>query len=119
MECKYNHEVQAEIDVVLKKIDVWKNLFSIKVEFYSDGWAIILKEDKVYARRIVIFKSVNNNLYSIKSFEVWFDDYKKEKFKEIFSAEVKSQEEVLKELKAVIYGKDLLNNLSEIYHNHF
>ncbi|MFX1316950.1 MAG: hypothetical protein ACFE9T_13900 [Promethearchaeota archaeon] len=120
MENKFSLEIKNEIDDILEKIDYWKSSFSINLEFYFNGWAIFLKEKNIYPRCIVIFKSYNTNLFSIKSFEVHLNNYKKEEFKEIYSVEnIDNQNALFKELKEIIYGKDILNNASKIYRNRF
>ena len=117
MENKYSLETQAEIENILKKIH-FKNSFSVKYEFFFDGWAIFLKEKTSYPRLIIIFKSYLKNSFSIKSFEIYNDNYRKEKYNQLyFVEEIKTIEELIKELNAVIYGKDLVKNVSEIYHN--
>ncbi len=113
-------QIQTEIDDFKKKIQVWKNLFDIKIEFYIDGWAIFLREKSFYPRIIIIFKSYEKCSYSIKSFEIHLRNYKDEEFKELYSIEsIKDQKYLLNELKEVIYGKDLINSASKIYKNTF
>lgn len=119
MENKYSLEIQKEIDDILNNIDAWKDLFFINYEFYYDGWAIFLKEKNIYPRKIVIFKSYSKNSYSIKSFEIHFNNnIKKEKFKELYSKKnIENKKKLLNELKEIIYGKDLLFLASKIYYN--
>ena len=76
MENKYSIKTQKEINYILENISIWKDLFFIQTEFFIDGWALYLKEKTIYARKIVIFKS--NSQYSIKSFEIHLNNYKKE-----------------------------------------
>ena len=120
MKNKFSPEIQNEIDDIFEKIHIWKELFYFKVEFYFDGWAIFLREKNLYPRSIVIFKSYAKNTYSLKSFEIHLHNLKKEEFKEIYSKEnIRIHENMLKELKEVIYGKDLLRNASKTYKNAF
>jgi len=120
MKNKFSLEIQNEIDDIFEKINIWKELFFFKVEFYFDGWAIFLREKNLYPRSIVIFKSYAKNTYSLKSFEIHLHNLKKEEFKEIYSKEnIRNHENLLKELIEVIYGKDLLRNASKTYKNAF
>ena len=120
MKNKFSPEIQNEIDDIFEKIHIWKELFYFKVEFYFDGWAIFLREKNLYPRSIVVFKSYAKNTYSLKSFEIHLHNLKKEEFKEIYSKEnIRIHENMLKELKEVIYGKDLLRNASKTYKNAF
>lgn len=119
MENKYSLETQVEIENVLKKIQ-FKNLFSIKYEFFFDGWAIFLKEKALFPRSIVIFKSYNNDSFSIKSFEIYLDNYKEEKYKQIYVVEdITNIADLIKELNEITYGKDLINYTSKKYYNYF
>ena len=120
MKDKISPETQKEIEQIKLRIYAWKNLFDIEVKLYVDGWAIFLREKNVYPRSIIIFKSYENGTYSIKSFEIHLRNYKDEVFKELYTADnIENQKDLLNELKDVIYGKDLLNNASEIYKNTF
>jgi len=117
---KFSPEIQKEIEGIIKKIQLWKDLFSIKLEFYYDGWAIFLKEKNIYPRCIVIFKSYESNQFSIKSFDIYLQNYKKEEYHEIYSVEnIKFHSDLIMELKDVIYGKDLGNQVLQIYKKHF
>jgi len=120
MKNKFSPEIQNEIDDIFEKIHIWKELFYFKVEFYFDGWAIFLREKNLYPRSIVIFKSYSKTTYSLKSFEIHLHKLKKEEFREIYSEEnIRNHKDLLKELKEVIYGKDLLKNASKTYKNAF
>jgi hypothetical protein len=117
---KFSEEIQNEIERIFNKIQVWKDLFNIKLEFYYDGWAIFLKEKNLYPRCIVIFKSNENNHYSIKSYNVYLQNYKKEDYQEIYSIEhLNNQDDVIKELREIIYGKDLGSQVLKIYNDTF
>ncbi|MBY8991660.1 MAG: hypothetical protein KGD58_12995 [Candidatus Lokiarchaeota archaeon] len=117
---KFSEEIQKEIEGILNKIQVWNALFNIKLEFYYDGWAVFLKEKNLYPRCIVIFKSNESEQYSIKSYNVYLQNYKKEKYQEIYSIEnINNQDDVLKELRDIIYGKDLGNQALKIYNDAF
>ncbi len=120
MNNKFSAENQAEINDIVSKIQNWKNFFNYKIEFYFDGWAIFLREKNVYPRYITIFKSYNTNTYSIKSFEVYLKDFQKEEFKELYFIDnISTKNDLLKELKDIIYGKDLIQEASELYNNTF
>ena len=120
MNNKFSLEIQKEIEGIIKKIQIWKDLFNIKLDFYYDGWSIFLKEKNVYPRCIVIFKSYESNQFSIKSFDIYLRNYKKEEYDEIYSAEnINNQYDLIKELKEVIYGKDLGRKVFQIYNETF
>jgi hypothetical protein len=120
MENKFSLQTKNEIDVFLKKIKLWKNLFLINYEFFTDGWAIYLKEKLSYPRNIVIFKSYEKNSYSIKSFEIIRDNENKERYRELYHKKnLYNQEDLLKEVREVIYGKDILSTASQIYNANF
>ncbi|MFX0035865.1 MAG: hypothetical protein ACFE9I_09535 [Candidatus Hermodarchaeota archaeon] len=120
MEDKYSPEIQIEINEILNKINDCYNFFDLKIEFYFDGWAIFLREKNLYPRYIIIFKSYANSNYFIKSYEIHLRNYKKEEFKELYSLEnIKNKEALLKELKEIIYGKDLIKNAIKIFNNTF
>ncbi|MFX1345379.1 MAG: hypothetical protein ACFFBC_06970 [Promethearchaeota archaeon] len=117
---KFSSETQKEIDEIIKKIQIWKDLFNIKQEYYIDGWSISLKEKNVYPRCIVIFKSYESNQFDIKSFDVYLRNYKKEEYHEIYSVQkIKNQYDLIKELKQIIYGKDLGSQALKIYNETF
>ncbi|MFX0074663.1 MAG: hypothetical protein ACFE96_04440 [Candidatus Hermodarchaeota archaeon] len=114
MDRKYSLETQKEINAVLANVSEWKNLFSIKVDFFYEGWAIYLKEKSIYPRSIVIFKSYSETHYSIRSFEIHTTD-EKEVFKELyFKEKIETNTELYSEIKEVIYGKDILGSISRI-----
>ncbi len=117
---KFSSETQKEIDGIIKKIKTWKDLFNINQEFYYDGWSISLKEKNVYPRCIIIFKSYESNQFSIRSFDIYLRNYQKEEYHEIYSVEkIKNHHDLIKELKDVIYGKDLGNQVLQIYNKTF
>lgn len=117
---KFSPEIQKEIEGIIKKIQKWKDLFSIELEFYYDGWSILLKEKNIYPRCIIIFKSYESDQFSVKSFDIYLQNYEKEEYHEIYSVEnIKNQYDLLRELKDVIYGKDLGNQVLQIYKNTF
>jgi hypothetical protein len=117
---KFSHETQAEINKIMKKIRRWENFFEFQTEFYFNGWAISLREQNLYPRYIIIFKSYDTGLYSIKSFEVHLKNYQKEEFREIYSNDhLEDMNAMLEELKDVIYGKDLIEEASKIYKDAF
>ena len=117
---KFSPEIQKEIEGIIKEIQKWKDLFSIELEFYYDGWSILLKEKNIYPRCIIIFKSYESDQFSVKSFDIYLQNYEKEEYHEIYSVEnIKNQYDLLRELKDVIYGKDLGNQVLQIYKNTF
>lgn len=117
---KFSPNVQNEFEDIFNKIQLWKDLFDIQCEFYHDGWAISLKERSIYPRSIVIFKFYKKNLYSIKSFEVHLQNYKKEEFHELYSVEdIKTKKELIRELRDIIYGKDLGNHILKMFEDNF
>jgi hypothetical protein len=112
MDKKFSHETQHDLEEILKQLQFWKDIFYIRTEFYFEGWAIFLREKNLYPRCIVIFKSYENQLFSIKSFEIHLQNFKKENFKEIYSVQkIDNQHTLLVELKEIIYGKDLGNQV--------
>ena len=118
MESKYSPEMQSEINRLLDTIKIYKNLFSINIEYFIDGWAIFLNEKKIYPRRIVIFNSHINDSFSIKSFQINLKDCRKEENKELYSIlNLDTIDKVMKELKDIIYGKDMMSYTSEKYFN--
>ena len=120
MKNKFSPEIHAEINEIMTKIQKWKNIFDYKIEFYFDGWAIFLREKYAYPRFITVFKSYDANSYLIKSFEVSLKDFQKEEFKELYSIEnINNINDLLEELKDIIYGKDLINEASNLYNNMF
>ncbi|MFX1376497.1 MAG: hypothetical protein ACFFA0_11860 [Promethearchaeota archaeon] len=117
---KFSPKIQKEIEEIRIKIQSWKKLFSIKLEFYFDGWAIFLREKNVYPRCIVIFKSYESDSFSITSYDIHLQNYEKEQYKEIYSVKnIKTQVKLINELKDVIYGKDLGYQLLQIYNKTF
>jgi len=103
-----------EVKDFSKKLKVWKNLFFIKYELYIDGWAIYLREKIIDPRVIIIFKSYDTGVYSIRSFETKNKLNAKEQFVELYNEDnIDTAEELLHELKQVIYGKDLFNLISK------
>ncbi|MGQ4874726.1 MAG: hypothetical protein ACTSVV_06735 [Promethearchaeota archaeon] len=117
MDYKYDLKTQQEINSIISHIKVWKNLFSINLEYFVDGWALYLREKTLYPRLIVVFK--NEDYFSIKSFEIHFMVYK-ETYKELYKIEkIYDAEEMIKELKAIIYGKDVINSTYQKYLNFF
>jgi len=120
MENKFSLQIQTEINEIIHKIQKWKKFFDTKIEFYFDGWAISLREKNVDPRNITIFKSYERDTYSIKSFEVHLKNYNKEEYKELYSVDnIKDKNDLVDELKDLIYGKDLLEDASKIYKNTF
>jgi hypothetical protein len=120
MKYKISSEIQNEIEYIKQKVQVWQNLFDVEVELYFDGWAIFLREKIMYPRSIIIFKSYEDGTYSIKSFEIHLKNYKDEEFRELYAVErIKNRNDLLIELKDVIYGKDLISDASNMCKNTF
>jgi hypothetical protein len=70
-------------------------------------------EKASYPRLIVFFKPYNCNYFSIKSFEVFYDSKGTEKHSEMYSLDfICGLQNLLKELKEVIYGKDVVSSFS-------
>jgi len=114
MDYKNSLKTQKEVDIVLNKLDEWKSLFSIKVDYFYEGWAIYLKEKSIYPRSIVIFKLYSEDYYSIKSFEI-HSNKEKEIFKELYVNEkIETILNLYSEVKEIIYGKDILGSISRI-----
>jgi hypothetical protein len=118
---KYSIDTQGEIDSILEDFYLWKNLFTIKIEHFIDGWAIYLRELRVKPRLIVIFRSFENNSYSIRSYEIGFNEtLKNEEELELYKIEnLENKNQMIKELRDIIYGKDLLNFASSLLKNFF
>ena len=118
MENKFDKKTEEEINNILKRIEIWKDFFFIDIKFFVDGWGIFLKEKRNYPRNIVIFKPHEKSCYTIKSFEILMTKSNNEKIKEIYSVEnIKNQDNLYNELKEIIFGKDLLNNVLKIHRN--
>ncbi|KKM68822.1 hypothetical protein LCGC14_1456990 [marine sediment metagenome] len=120
MKNKFSPDIQIELNEIKYEIQVWKSLFDIEIELYIDGWAIFLREKNIYPRSIIIFKSYENSTYTIKSFEIHLKNYEKEEFRELYSIEgIKNKNNLLNELKSIIYGKDLMSKASNLYRDNF
>ena len=97
----------------MEKLRLWKDLFSIKINFYVEGWAAHLMEKNIYPRLIVIFKPYECDYFSIKSFEVSYDTKANEKHSELYSRDlIHGFQNLFIELKEVVYGKDVISSLS-------
>ena len=118
---KYSINIEAEIDSILDSFHSWKNLFTINIEHFVDGWAIFLREKRAGPRKIIIFKSYENDSYSIKSSEILFNGLmKREEEIELYTIEdIVRKEQLVKELRAVIYGKDIINFASNKLRQYF
>jgi hypothetical protein len=118
MENKYSLKTQNDINQILKKLEIWKNQFSIEISYYYEGWAINLTEKSIYPRLIIIFSPFNQDIYSIKSFEIHYEENKKETYKEIYVRNyLENIADLLKEVNEIIYGKDLINSISKKYND--
>lgn len=113
MEKKYDYDTQIQVNKLMKKLGIWKDLFSVKINFYVEGWAAYLMEKNIYPRLIVIFKSYDCDCFSIKSFEVSYDAEVNEIHSEIYSRDlIYGFQDLFIELKEVIYGKDIITSIS-------
>jgi hypothetical protein len=113
MEKKYEYDTQIQVDKLMKKLGIWKDLFSVKINFYVEGWAAYLMEKNIYPRLIVIFKPYDCDYFSIKSFEVSYDTKANEIHSEIYSQDlIYGFQNLFVELKEVIYGKDIITSIS-------
>ena len=120
MKNKFSPKIHAEINSIINKIQKWENFFEFRTEFYFNGWAISLREKNLYPRYIIIFKSYDSQMYSIKSFEIHLKNYQKEEYKELYSNNhINDTNSMLEELKEIIYGKDLIQEASRIYRKAF
>ncbi|MFX1298803.1 MAG: hypothetical protein ACFFD2_28590 [Promethearchaeota archaeon] len=120
MKNKFSTKTQTEIDALLERLHEWKEFFEFKTELFFDGWAISLREKSTYPRCIVVFRSYDTNSYSIKSFEIHFENYHKEEYNELYSVDnINNINSLVKELKEIIYGKDLIKEASKIYNDAF
>jgi len=112
---KFSLETQRELESFLEKTKLWKDIFSFKIEFYFDGWAVFLKKNHIYPKCIVVFRSYETGLYSIRSYEIHLDNLNKEEYQEKnFVGNIENETELIKELKAIIYGKDLREKVRKI-----
>jgi len=115
MDPKYCSKTQKEVRTVLKSLFEWENLFSIKVKYFYEGWAVYLREKSMYPRSIVIFRPYSEESFSIKSFEINYDKIKSESYKELYVNEsIHSISDLLREIKQIIYGKDMLGNIKKL-----
>jgi hypothetical protein len=113
MEKKYEYDTQIQVGKLMKKLGIWKDLFSVKINFYVEGWAAYLMEKNIYPRLIVIFKPYDCDYFSIKSFEVSYDTKANEIHSEIYSQDlIYGFQNLFVELKEVIYGKDIITSIS-------
>lgn len=113
MEKKYEYDTQIQVDKLMKKLGIWKDLFSVKINFYVEGWAAYLMEKNIYPRLIVIFKPYDCDYFSIKSFEVSYDTKANEIHSEIYSQDlIYGFQNLFVELKEIIYGKDIITSIS-------
>ncbi|MFW9882598.1 MAG: hypothetical protein ACFFG0_56775 [Candidatus Thorarchaeota archaeon] len=120
MKNKFSIKTQTEIDALLERLQEWKEFFEVKTELFFDGWAISLREKSAYPRSIVIFRSYDANSYSIKSFEILFKNYHKEEYNELYSIDnINNINSLVKEIREIIYGKDLIKEASKIYNDTF
>ncbi len=114
MNDKFNAKTQIELNSVLERLDEWKTLFFFEVRYFYEGWAIYMREKSVYPRSIVIFKSYYEEYYSIKSFEIHFNN-EKETHKELYINEKIDTIPMLQtEIKEIIYGKDILDSITKL-----
>ena len=118
MENKFSFKTQEEINNLKKRINQWKTLFSVEERYYLEGWAIYLRENTLYPRNIVIFKPYEQDCYELKSFEIIIDEHDNEKLEELYRINnIGDQDQLMMELKDVIYGKDILESTTEKFKN--
>ncbi|MFW9936557.1 MAG: hypothetical protein ACFFD5_02845 [Candidatus Thorarchaeota archaeon] len=116
MEDKYSLKTQSDITQILSSLEVWKKQFSFDISYYYEGWAINLTEKSIYPRLIVIFSSYHDDSYSVKSFEIYFDEHQKKFYKELYvNNKLDNILDLMKEINEIIYGKDLINSISKEY----
>ena len=114
MEAKFSPQVQNEIKNLRKLVSQWEDLFFIEVAYYLEGWALFLREKALFSRLIVIFKSYTKDYYDLKSIEILLDLEKKERYNELYKREKINQIDLVRELREVIYGKDLIEATSSL-----
>ena len=114
MENKYSRKTQCLIEKLLKFIEYWDNIFSVSINYYIEGWAAYITEKSMFSRSIVVFNPYNFDYFSLKSFEISYDKNAKEMFTELYSKEnIQGIENLLHELKEVIFGKDLIKTIKK------
>jgi hypothetical protein len=111
MESKYSLKTQKEIEALSDKIDEWKEIFTITLKYFCEGWAFYLREKNLFPRLIVIFKPYLEDSYILKSFDIHINLENNETYEELYtSEEFEDIDLLIKELKEVLYGKDLLKS---------
>ena len=111
MESKYSLKTQKEIEDLSDKIDEWKEIFTITLKYFYEGWAFYLREKNIYPRLIVIFKPYIEDFYILKSFDIHINPENNETYEELYtSEEIEDLNLLVKELKDVLYGKDLIKS---------
>lgn len=114
MEEKYSPTTQKEIDIIIQYLDQWNNLFSIEINYYFEGWSISLREKTVYPRYIVIFKAYDQKSYSIRSFEIHYNQIGKEHLKDLYFNDNIISVKILKnEIRNILYGKDIIESVGD------
>jgi len=117
MENKFAPYMEDKVHKLLSYLDDWKGLFSIKLNYYEEGWAISLREKSIYPRYIVIFKPYDLDKYSLKSFEIHFDENNNEALKEIYyNKDIYNLNALFTEVKEIIYGKDIADKILRDFH---
>jgi hypothetical protein len=112
MDKKYSPTTQKEIDNISQYLDQWSNLFSLEINYYIEGWSICLREMTIYPRFIVIFKPYDQKSYSIKSFEIHYDQTGNEHFKDLyFIGNIISVKILKNEIRNKFYGKVILKSV--------
>ncbi|MBD3196910.1 MAG: hypothetical protein GF317_17790 [Candidatus Lokiarchaeota archaeon] len=115
MENKFSEDIQKNVDIILENIQKWNKLFHIKCEFFLEGWAIFLKEKNLYPRKIVIFKPYDTIYHTIKSYELNISPSDIDEHEELIAIDnIKSVSELMRELREIIYGKDLFHSAQRI-----
>jgi len=116
MEDKYSETTQKEIESINQYLEQWSKIFFKEIRYYTEGWSLNLREKTIYPRYIVIFKPYDQNLFSIKSFEIHYDRTGKEHFNALyFIDKINSLDALLKEINNIFYGKDILSSVESEY----
>lgn len=94
--------------------------FIIIGEELSDGWRINLRERTLFPRLIQITKNEKKESFMIQSFEIIHKAYPnsseyREGLNKLYeSEEMLDMESLIKELKEILFGKDLLHSMRDI-----
>ncbi len=106
--------IHNNINNLLKRIRIWQKSFYVQSNPSGSQYQIILREKnpspkRDYPRRIVLSIKDKPVSYSITSYEITLDKYKKEKFNQIYAINVEGENDfnnILDNLLEIIQGKD-------------